>query len=336
MKKTSIVLIILVLIGGVSGYYIYKNYPDTLPNFIEQTSSDYKYIIKRSGRIVAGAHTQEDAIEKSKNISRSIAINTYTNEWIFTNLQTFLIITEDATHDFESFGDAYAYAIRNGHEKIYYKSENKVIWEKKDSYTMNGPLNVPLIMQLPELPRGCEVTSLTMLFKYYGVNVSKLQLASEVKKDLTPYSVDENGRKYYGNPYDGFVGNMYDSKKAGYGVYHGPITELARNYFKERAIDVTGVEFEDILYFLSSGKPVWVITNATYKPLSDEHFEIWHTPTGIVKITKKLHSVVVTGFDENYIYINDPLYNTANRRVDRESFKKSWEQMGNQAVIIEE
>lgn len=334
MKKASIILIILVLIGGAAGYYIYINYPIALPNFIEKTSSDYKYIIKRSGRIIAGANTQEEAIEKAKNISRSVAINTYTNEWIYSGLDIFLIITEDATHDFKTFEDAYAYAMRNEHTKIYFKSENKVIWEKVGSTKMDYPLNVPLIMQLPELPRGCEVTSLAMLFKYYGVNVSKLKLASEVKKDLTPYSIDEKGRKYYGNPYDGFVGDMYDTKKQGYGVYHGPITELGKQYFNEDIIDITGVAFEDILYFLSQKRPVWVITNATYKPLSDEYFEMWHTPTGIIKITRKLHSVVVTGFDDKYVYINDPLYSKANRKVSRDEFKAAWEQMGNQAIII--
>ena len=178
------------------------------------------------------------------------------------------------------------------------------------------------------------MTSLAMLLKYYGVNVSKMALAEEVKKDPTPYSKDKNGRKYYGNPYDGFVGDMYNKDKNGYGVYHGPIAELGKKYVGEDLIDITGVEFEDLLYFLSQGKPVWVITNATYKSLGDDQFEMWHTPTGIVKITKKLHSIVVTGFDEQYIYINDPLSNIKNKKTNRSDFQKAWEQMGNQAIII--
>ena len=118
MKKASIILLILVLIGGAVGDYVYNNYPMALPNFIEQTSSDHKYVIKRSGKIVAVANKQEEAIAKAKSISRSIAINTYNNEWVYLNLQPFLILTEDATHDFATFEEAYKYAKRNGYKNI--------------------------------------------------------------------------------------------------------------------------------------------------------------------------------------------------------------------------
>ena len=44
--------------------------------------------------------------------------------------------------------------------------------------------NVKCIAQNPELPRGCEVTSLAMMLNYNGINVSKMELAKEVKKYL--------------------------------------------------------------------------------------------------------------------------------------------------------
>ncbi len=77
--------------------------------------------------------------------------------------------------------------------------------------------NVPFIQQLPELPRGCEVTSLAMLLQYKGVEVDKMKLASEIYR--VPF--EENG--LHGNPYEGFVGNIYTKSEPGYGVYHQPI-----------------------------------------------------------------------------------------------------------------
>lgn len=46
-------------------------------------------------------------------------------------------------------------------------------------------INVPLIAQRPELPSGCEVTSLAMALKFYGVNVSKTTLANKMPYDST-------------------------------------------------------------------------------------------------------------------------------------------------------
>src|SRR5690606_33393534 len=141
----------------------------------------------------------------------------------------------------------------------------------------------------------------------------------------------KNGKIYFGNPYDGFVGDMYSKNNPGYGVYHGPLTELAKNYVGDRAIDLTGHSFETVLAFLNKAEPVVVIINATYKPLPESAFETWETPTGQVKITYREHSVLVVGYDEDYIYYNDPLQTTL-KKAPKEEFIGAWEQMGKQAV----
>ncbi|MFY9115104.1 MAG: C39 family peptidase [Dethiobacteria bacterium] len=195
-------------------------------------------------------------------------------------------------------------------------------------------IDAPLILQLPELPRGCEVTSLAMLLNHAGIPVDKMTLAREIKKDDTVYRV-EGGKVYFGNPYEGFVGNMYDRSYPGLAVYHEPICELAEKYLPGRVVDLTGTEFEDILYPISEGRPVWVIVNSEYDELDEKHFKVWKTPSGSVKITYKTHAVLLTGYDDDYIYFNDPLVNQKNRKVERPAFERCWVQMGRQAITYE-
>ncbi|WP_410984615.1 C39 family peptidase [Bacillus cereus] len=188
--------------------------------------------------------------------------------------------------------------------------------------------NVPFIKQLPELQRGCEVTSLAMLLQYKGVQVDKMQLASEINK--VPFK--ENNLR--GNPYEGFVGNIYTKAEPGYGVYHEPIFKLAEKYMPEKTIDLTGEDIQDIYKVISSGSPVWVIANTTFQPLAEGSFETWNTNNGDIKITYYEHSVVVVGYDQNYVYMNDPLANNPNKKVSRSEFERAWEQMGKQAITI--
>lgn len=192
-------------------------------------------------------------------------------------------------------------------------------------------IDAPIINQMPELPRGCEVTSLAMLLKHANVDVDKMVLAKEVKKDPTPYKV-KNGVITFGHPNYGFVGDMYSFENPGLGVYHKPIKELAEQYLPGRVIDLTGSEFSELKIHLSDNRPIWVIINTAYKKLPDRYFQTWQTPHGEVKITYKEHSVLVTGYDENYVYFNDPLTGEKNRKVDIKGFEDAWIQMGRQAI----
>lgn len=192
-------------------------------------------------------------------------------------------------------------------------------------------INAPLISQLPELQRGCEVTSLAMLINNTGQNVTKMQLAKEIKKNPTKFQL-KNGHVYFGNPNTGFVGNIYNIKKPGLGVYHEPVFKLAQKYLGKHAIDLTGKSFDAVLHQINDHHPVWVILSSTFRPLPDEAWETWYTPTGKVKITYKEHSVLVTGYDSKYIYFNDPLADKKDRRVKRSDFIASWKQFGKQAI----
>jgi uncharacterized protein YvpB len=187
-------------------------------------------------------------------------------------------------------------------------------------------LDVPLLNQMaaPRLFNGCEVTSLAMLLQFHGVDVSKNELASKIPRVPLKY---QDGKR--GNPNIGFVGNMENGP--GLGVYHEPIFQLADTYAPGRVEDLTKQPFSLVMEKLAAGLPVWVIITANFAPTTE--MRTWTTPQGPVDITFKMHSVVITGYDEDNLYVNDP-YGVKNRKVNKESFIQAWEQMGSQAVVI--
>ena len=186
--------------------------------------------------------------------------------------------------------------------------------------------NVPLIQQLPELDRGCEVTSLAMMLQYAGVSVDKMKLANEIKK----VNFMEDGVR--GNPNEGFVGNIYTFSESGYGVYHGPLFQLAKKYLPNKAVDLTGKSIEEIYKSVKAGQPVVMITNATYAPLDEDEFTTWETNSGDVSITYNEHCVVLVGYDKESVYIRDPLDDSLDVKVPRGNFEQAWVQMGSQAI----
>src|SRR4051812_16393667 len=160
-------------------------------------------------------------------------------------------------------------------------------------------LNVPLLNQMaaPRLKNGCEMTSLAMVLDYHGVKVTKSTLANQVNKVPWMYS---NGIR--GNPNIGFVGDMANGP--GLAVYNGPVLSLAKKYVGTNAVNLTKRPFSEVLGYVGQGLPVWIITTTTFAPVSI--FQLWNTPQGPIRITFSEHSVVITGYDQNYIYINNP------------------------------
>lgn len=187
-------------------------------------------------------------------------------------------------------------------------------------------LDARLISQNPQLPRGCEVTSLAMMLQSAGVNVDKMTLASKVKK--VPF--ESNGLK--GNPNDGFVGNMYTFSKPGLGVFHKPIADLARQYLGKRVVDLTGADWSTVQQQVDKGRPVWVVVTSRYRWLPSSYWRTWQTKSGEIRISYQEHAVLITGYDNSHVYFNDPLANIKNRQIDKTNFVAGWNQYGKQAV----
>lgn len=189
-------------------------------------------------------------------------------------------------------------------------------------------IKVEHISQMPELPTGCEATALTMLLNNYGYKISKTQVAKDLPKVALPR--EKNGRMYGGHPADGFVGDPFSNN--GYGVYSPPIVKTINKYIPDGAEDLTGKSFEDLLSVIDSGRPVMVWTTIGQKEI--KLTRIWYTRNN-EKFQWKApeHAVLLTGYDDKYVYVNDPLKNQGTK-YDRAIFEKRWEGMGKMAVTI--
>ena len=190
-------------------------------------------------------------------------------------------------------------------------------------------LDVPLVKQNPELRYGCEVTSLTMVLNYAGVKVNKMDLYKKIKKDKAPL-VRKNGNIIkWGDPSTGFVGDM-TGKKAGYAVFDKPMEDLVNNYLPERAVNLTSHSFSDLEKHVKNGYPIVVWTTGDYK--LPDRWESWKHDKKTIKTPLDLHAVVLVGFNEEFVYLNDPLSGRKNVKVNKTSFIQSWHALKSRAI----
>ncbi|GKU84906.1 hypothetical protein NCCP28_43020 [Niallia sp. NCCP-28] len=68
--------------------------------------------------------------------------------------------------------------------------------------------------------------------------------------------------------------------------------------------------------------------------LDSSYFQTWHTQQGAIDITKKEHSVLVTGYGENYIYFSDPM-TVGVKKAPINDFREAWIQVENKQLQLQ-
>ena len=192
-------------------------------------------------------------------------------------------------------------------------------------------LKVPVQNQLPELPNGCEVTSLSMLLTAQGTPVSKFVLADEQPTNRTPPVFGGRKGDFYSitrwtNPNVAFVGNV---RGYGYGIYHGPLVELLNKKTQGKAFDLSGQRFSVILAQLRTGTPLVLWTTSTFRP--PLRWVTWSTTEGPFRATTLEHAVLLVGYTRTKLIINNPLIGRQ-QQVAPGPFIAAWLQLGRQAV----
>lgn len=189
-------------------------------------------------------------------------------------------------------------------------------------------LDAPIVRQLPELPPGCEIVSLTMLLNYMGIQKTKMEMAKEMVKDPTPITWKNGSIVYWGNPFTGYVGDV-TGKTRGFGVYHTGLLPTMKAYVPN-AIDLTQSDFDKIERQIADGFPVIVWTTIDYAVPTQ--WVKWDTPVGPIETTFKMHAVLLVGYDEQHVYVNDPYSGKKSHPINKDQFLATWEAMGKQAL----
>ena len=145
---------------------------------------------------------------------------------------------------------------------------------KTTTYNDNGQIvavynDAEVISQLPELPTGCEITAVTMMLRYAGYDVNKVQLAN-----IMPRS---NNGDY------GFVGNPFSL--SGWWIFPTGIAPVVDRFVGHHEI-MTGTSMQRIQDKLKQGHLVvaWVAN-----------------VNGFVN-----HALALTGYDAGRLFYNNP------------------------------
>lgn len=232
----------------------------------------------------------------------------------------------------------------SGPDKKNPNSVAKIVKVEKDtSYVVletyyqreNQRIDVPVILQNPQLPHGCEITAMTAAFNYYGLNLSKMKMA---KKYLpTEDIVEKNGERIGPDPNKAYAGDPANQLTGTY-IFAPAMTKVAKKVEKDyksnlQVTNLTGSSKKKIIETVQQGIPVmmWVTLDLS-KPKKKEGWYIKGTNQK-PKMYQNLHVVVLTGYEDDKVIVMDPLHGYVSH--DTTKFFKSFKEMGSQAIAIE-
>lgn len=208
------------------------------------------------------------------------------------------------------------------------------VFAEPDSYRIE---DFPLIMQMPELPTGCEITALTMALNYYGFQIDKVTMATEYLPTLPSADVyiTEDGILYGNDMNQFFIGDPASENGVICGT--GAIVTAADLFLENagsdmRAVDRSGSNVQELYQLVSEDIPVVVWCTIG---MDDRNIQQgWYTEQGeYVDWAKNDHGAVLIGYNSDYVTIADPLEGIV--EYNRTQFERVFESRNQQCVTIE-
>lgn len=198
-------------------------------------------------------------------------------------------------------------------------------------------IKVSNILQEPELPNGCETTSLAILLGFYGYKVDKVDLADNYLPKGDFWS-GEWGELYAPDPEEAYPGHpgIY---MLGYYCYPGVIVDAANSYITAHSLPLEAYDFSGstsrrLRTLVDEGVPVIVWCTTDLEPLRTTVEFHWYYEQGGTPYYPyvNMHAMVLTGYDEQFYYFCDPLDNYS--RVPRAAFDENYIEVGRRAVAL--
>lgn len=194
--------------------------------------------------------------------------------------------------------------------------------------------DVEIIYQNPELPNGCEVTSLAMVLTSAGCPAGKMTLYQNYlpKADFS-YA---DTQRYGPNPEKWYVGDASDLKDGWY-CFEGPIIQAANGWLDDlgsslRARSVTGLSRTELDRYAQDGVPLAAWVTLAYAAPQYSEFS-WTLEDGTqYQPYSNLHCVVLAGVQDGQYQIADPIAGLT--QVDKDLFWDSFSAMGRRAVVV--
>ncbi|RAZ81286.1 C39 family peptidase [Planococcus halotolerans] len=221
-------------------------------------------------------------------------------------------------------------------EESFYTHQPDALPTSIDTYVEREAIHidVPVLMQDPELPNGCEITTLTSVLNHYRLKVSKTTMAD----DYLPKSpfTSKNGKRFGPDPHQAYAGNPRKAN-GGWYVFAEPIVEASKGIVASKSSrliteNVSGSTREEILSYTDRNIPVivWVTLDLS-PPVTSGGWYIEGT-NDFHPSFSNLHSVVLDGWEDGKVYVMDPLKGRVS--YPEKTFFDSYEAMGSQAVIV--
>lgn len=216
-------------------------------------------------------------------------------------------------------------------ETFYVQSTSKEAVTSFEVMPKRTSIDVPFISQTEKYPNGCEAVSSVMVLRYFGFDISVDCFIDELLPMGCRPQVNGIGpdpeRVYCGDPRSPHGWGCYSSVIAG--IFESLLNETEYTYIHSYTDSLD----ELCVKYIDNGIPVIVWATVDMVDSRDMYAH-WKTEEGKdIYYNRKLHCLVLTGYDSENYYFNDPMVGK-NISYSKKESKLAYEILGSQSIAL--